>query len=448
MKISLIGSGYVGLVTGLAFAEKGHEVICIDKDQEKVEKINSKVAPFYEPEMQNLLDKNLNKNFKASSNIQDIKDTELTFICVGTPNNNGVIDLSYIEGAAKDIGSILKEKNEFHSVVVKSTVPPGTTEKTVLPALISSSGKKLGDFGIAMSPEFLAEGTAVKDTFEPGRVVFGTSNSKTLEKLEQAYADFKVPKISTNIKTAEMIKYASNSLLASLISFSNEIANLSELEPGVDVKEVLEAVHLDKRLTPRNSEEIIRPGALSFLMAGCGFGGSCFPKDVQAIVNFGESKGYDPKILRSVLEINRSRPLKLIDLLKEDLSQLEGKKITILGLSFKPDTDDIRESPAIPLIQKLIQEKAQVVAYDPMASENMKNLFPNIKYANSLEESIKDSDGIVLVTSWKEFLSIPEEDIKDLSSNPLLIDGRRVLDKNKYKCIKFKAIGLKDEKNI
>jgi UDPglucose 6-dehydrogenase/GDP-mannose 6-dehydrogenase len=443
INISVLGAGYVGLLTALSFADKGHNVTIIEKDSDRVRKINNGECPFYEPGLSEMLKRNIGKRLFASEDLNSILLTDITFVAVGTPQIDSGIDLSQIREASVNIGKILSKKSEMHHIIVKSTVLPGTTEETIIPIILEKSGKSENDIGFGMNPEFLAEGTAVEDVINPGRIVIGSTNANTIKILKKIYKDFNAPIVLTNIRTAEMIKYASNSLLATLISFSNEIADISELKKGIDAKEVLEAVHLDKRLTPDIDNQRIRPGILSFLMAGCGFGGSCFPKDLQALKQYATDNEYEPKIISKTIEINKSRYLKIIQILKSELKELSGKRITILGLSFKPNTDDIRESPAIPLIKRLIKENAHIIAYDPKAIQNMKRYFKDIEYASNLKNAISGSDAAVLVTSWKEFVDASPDFFLENMRNPLLIDGRRALNRFLFeKKLNYRAIGL------
>ncbi|RLJ01842.1 MAG: UDP-glucose 6-dehydrogenase [Candidatus Aenigmatarchaeota archaeon] len=398
MKIGIIGLGYVGLITGVGFASLGNKVFGIDVDEKKVEKINKGESPIYEKDLERKL-KEIKENFTATTKIEELKDCEIIFICVGTPSKeDGSIDLKYVKQAAEDISKIL---DSYKVIVVKSTVIPGTTE-----SLIKILGKKVGrDFGLAMNPEFLKEGSALKDFFEPDRIVVGSYDEKTKEILEELYKDFNCPKIFTNIKTAEMIKYASNSFLATKISFINEIGNICK-KLGIDVYDVAEGMGYDKRI------------GREFLNAGIGFGGSCFLKDMKALIAKAKEIGYDPKLLKEVIEINEKQPLKIIKLLKKHIPNLTGKEIGILGLSFKTETDDIRESRAIPIVGKLLEEKAIVKVYDPKAMENFKKLYPQIKYC-SLDE-VLNSEAILILTKWKEFENLNYK-------GKIVIDGRRIL---------------------
>lgn len=446
MRISIIGSGYVGIVSGVCLAEKGFYVTCVDIDKEKVEKINDCDTQIFENGLADLLRKNvINKRLVASTNPKKaVIETEISIIAVGTPFDGEKIDLSYIKKSVEEIGFALKEKNAYHVVVIKSTVVPGTTDEVVLPILEKKSGKKAGvNFGVGVNPEFLREGCAVNDFMNPDRIVIGGIDKKTIAKLLELYNDFNgVDKLITNNKTAEMIKYASNSLLATLISFSNEIGDICALTQGVDIKDVMAGVHLDKRFNPILADgSRVNPGFLSYLAAGCGFGGSCFPKDVNALISYAENKGGSPKLLRSVMEINQKQPNKLIQLLNKHYKSFKDLNVAILGLAFKPDTDDMRESPAIPIVKLLLQNGAHVKAYDPVAKEEAKKIFgtDNIKYPESLNETLLAVDAVILITRWDEFNDLGSL-IKDLKPQPLIIDGRRILNKNDYK--RYEGIGL------
>jgi len=416
MKIGIVGLGYVGLITGVGFASLGNKVVGIDVDEKKIEKINKGESPIYEKDLESKL-KEIKENFTATTKIEELKDCEIIFICVGTPSKeDGSIDLKYIKQAAEDISKIL---DSYKVIVVKSTVIPGTTE-----SLIPVLGKKVGrDFGLAMNPEFLKEGSALKDFFEPDRIVVGSYDEKTKEILEELYKDFNCPKIFTNIKTAEMIKYASNSFLATKISFINEIGNICK-KLGIDVYDVAEGMGYDKRI------------GREFLNAGIGFGGSCFPKDVKALIAKAKEIGYDPKLLQEVIEINEKQPFKKIEIVKKKVSNLKNKKIALLGLTFKPHTDDIRESRAIPIIQKLIEEDAIIHAYDPKGIENTKLIFPEnekLRYIEDPQEAIDKSDIVLLLTEWPHFRKL---DFKD----KLVVDGRNVIPKEQREGLNYEGI--------
>ena len=406
MRISVIGTGYVGVVTGTCFAELGHSIIFVGRDKKKLDSINSGKSPIFEPQLDQLLEKN-KKRIKTTVDLSDaIQKTELTFICVGTPSkDDGSIDLQQINDVSRAIGKSLGSDNNYRTIIVKSTVLPGTTETLVLPILEKESGKKaFMDFGIGSNPEFLKEGSAVEDFFHTDRIVIGTRDKKTHKILETLYQPLHVPIFSTDIKTAEMIKYASNAFLATKISFANEIGNLCK-KAGIDSYDVFRGVGLDARINPH------------FFRSGIGFGGSCFPKDVHALIAYGDAEGMDLNILKAVMRTNDAQPQKMISLLKKHLD-IQGKQIGILGLAFKPDTDDIRESRAIPIVNSLLHEDARVLAYDPMAMDEFKKVFPGISYAKTPEE-VLGSDAILIVTEWQAFFALDYR-------GKIVIDGRRI----------------------
>jgi UDPglucose 6-dehydrogenase len=405
MKISVIGSGYVGIVTGIGFAELGNDVIFIDIDRGRVDTINNGDAPIYEKGLEELMKKNKGR-YHASDDYREIKNSEITFICVSTPSNpDGSINLKYIKSASSSVGDVIRNKAGFHAIVVKSTVIPGTTEGVVRPLIEKNSNKSAGkEFGIAMNPEFLREGSAVEDFFHPDRIVIGFADEKTKNMLSELYSDFNCEKLFTDIMSAEMIKYASNAFLATKVSFANEIGNICK-KLGIDSYEVFKGVGLDHRINP------------SFFRAGIGFGGSCFSKDVKALVSKAEEVGEEPEILKAVLEVNEKQPLKLIELLKEHIPDLKGRRIGVLGLAFKPDTDDIRETRAEPVISALLAEGARVVAYDPKATEHFRKIFPEVEYASP--EKVLESEAVLIVTEWDEFESLDY-------SGKIVIDGRKI----------------------
>ena len=445
MKISIIGTGYVGLVSGLCLSEIGHSVICIDKDKSKIKKINHGISPIHEKGIEKLLKKNINKNFFATDDFDKaVESTSISIIAVGTPFKNNKIDTSFIKTAANQIGNIIKIKKDFHVVVVKSTVVPGTTDNVVKKILEKTSGLKLGiGFGLSMNPEFLREGEAVNDFMKPDRIVIGSSDPKTEMMVAKMYSLFKNVKIiKTNNRTAELIKYTSNSLLANLISFSNEISNLSEKIGGIDIKNVMNGLYYDKRISPIvNNNERVFPPIISYIESGCGFGGSCFPKDVKALISHGQSNGLKMNLLQAVIDINDRQPIKMINILKKDFKKLENIKIAILGLAFKPETDDVRESPSLKVIQKLSGYNVSINAYDPIAKNEAKKLITNkrVIYKNTLIESIKNVDAIMIMTKWNEFNSIPKI-VNKFNPNVIVIDGRRILQSdsvNNYRGIGF-----------
>jgi UDPglucose 6-dehydrogenase/GDP-mannose 6-dehydrogenase len=370
--------------------------------------------------------------------------SDVTLVTVGTPFGGQGIDLSQIKAASIAIGDALKQRDAYHVVAIKSTVVPGTTDDVVLPLLVRHSGKMAGrDFGVGVNPEFLREGEAVNDFLNPDRIVIGGFDGRTVNTLNCLYNGFRgVDRIATSNRTAEMIKYASNALLATMISFANEIGNLCATIGSVDVVDVIRGVHLDRRLSPRlPGGERIRPGFLSYLEAGCGFGGSCFPKDVQALVAYGEHLGNPMRLLKSVIEVNEHQPRKLLSLLQKHFPSLEQRRVAVLGLAFKPGTDDLRESPAIPIVQELIAQRAIVTAYDPVAQPAAERLFGSrgVVFPGGLAETIENTDAIVLVTRWDLFNTLPGL-LADRDPQPLIVDGRRMLDKQSVQ--RYEGIGL------
>jgi UDPglucose 6-dehydrogenase len=445
MRVSVIGAGYVGLVTGACLAEKGHRVICVDKDQQRVNKINRAICPIYEDGLEDLLKRNINKTLCATTDLhKSTCDSEIILIAVGTPFDGNQIDLTQVREVSAQVGNALKYKESYHTVIVKSTVVPGTTDEVVIPTLEEASGQKVGvEFGVGMNPEFLTEGQAVADFMRPDRIVLGANDEKSMLILHQLYDMFDgIPKLKTNCKTAEMIKYASNAMLATQISFSNEIANLCSALGGVDIVDVMKGVHLSSYLSPTAGDgSRIQAPLLSFLAAGCGFGGSCLPKDVNALIAHGEKTGSPMPLLSAVMERNRRQPGEVIRLLRKHFASLKDVRITILGLAFKPDTDDMRESPAIPIIKELLAQKALLKGYDPVAHHEARKLFSpqQLSLSESLEDAIARVDAIVLVTRWGQFKEVPEL-LAKVNPQAIFVDGRRMLDKHSFS--NYEGIGV------
>ncbi|MCZ7355807.1 MAG: UDP-glucose/GDP-mannose dehydrogenase family protein [Candidatus Methanoperedens sp.] len=414
MRISVIGTGYVGTVSAACFAELGHKVICVDIDQSKIDHINAGIPPIYEDGLSELLKKHAGNSLTATSDYGfAVMKSDLSFICVGTPSDSsGNIDLGIVRAASASLGDSLKKKKEFHVVVVKSTVVPETTEKVVLPIIEKHSGKRIGDFGIAMNPEFLREGKAVYDFMHPDKIVVGSLDKRSGDMVASLYSGLDCEVTRTNPRTAEMIKYANNAFLATKISFANEVGNICK-ELGIDTYEVMSAIGKDFRIGPH------------FLNAGAGFGGSCFPKDVKALIGKAKEIGYEPVLLRSVIAVNEGQPIRIVEILKNKLGRLNGKKIAVLGLAFKNDTDDIRESRSIPVIKELLDNGARVLAYDPMANENMRRLFGSVEYQRSAEDALRGADACLIMTEWDEFRSLDNE--FHIMKNKLVVDGRHMI---------------------
>ena len=413
MKVTIVGGGYVGLVTGACFADAGHDVTIIEVDPAKVGMINEKKSPIHEPGLEKILSGTVGKSLRASQSWDSAGVSDLTFISVGTPScKDGSTNLTYIESASRSIGKALENSSGYHVVVVKSTVPPGTTETIVKPAVLTASGKSENEIGFAMNPEFLREGRAIGDFLHPDRIVIGSSHARAGERVAEVYRGFEAPVVRTGLAAAEMIKYASNAFLATKISFSNEIGNICKLL-GIDVYEVMKGVGLDQRIGPQ------------FLDAGAGFGGSCFPKDISSLASLARRTGIEPRILRAVLEVNEQQPHRLVALLEQKAGNLSGRRIAVLGLAFKDNTDDVRESRSIPVIGELIRKGARVVAFDPMAGPNMRKIFPSIEYAGSAADALRGADGCLVMTEWPEFKTIDSE--FDLMNRKIVIEGRRIL---------------------
>lgn len=419
MNVAVIGTGYVGLVTGAALASVGHHVVCVGRDVKKIKAINSGKSPFFESGLDALLARQRKmKRLRASDEFtKSVQQSDVIIIAVGTPTVQNAIDLTAIREASKQIGVALKGSTKYRLIIVKSTVLPGVTEKIVKPAI--------GPFGLAMSPEFLREGNAVGDALEPDRIVIGVNDKKSASMAQKLYAKFDCPKVVVNIATAEMTKYAANALFATMISFANEIANISQATEEIDVVDVWRGVHLDRRIKGS--------GMLSYMYSGCGYGGSCFPKDTKALKKFALDIGIKPDILQSVIETNESQPYRLVKLLKQELGNLSKKRIAVLGLTFKPNTDDTRESPSFPVIAELKKAGASVISHDPM-----------IKNTATIQEVLKNADAAIVVTAWDEYKQLAATTFKKLMKSPVVIDGRRIYNKKQFTDagIVYKGIGV------
>jgi UDPglucose 6-dehydrogenase len=426
--IAVIGAGYVGITVGVCFASLGYKVVLIDKDRKKISALKNKKSPIFEPGLEELLRKYY-KNLSFKKNIKNIISSSIVFICVGTPQDNqGRADLSAYKSV---IQAIAKNLIEYKIIVNKSTVPVGTGNWTIK----EIKKKYKGSFAIVSNPEFLREGSAINDFLNPDRIVIGTNNSKAAKTMLSIYRQIKAPKIITDIKSAEIIKYAANAFLGTKISFINEIANICELI-GADINKVAQGIGSDKRIGSK------------FLKAGIGYGGSCFPKDISALVKTAQDKRYTFKLLRAVISVNRKQKNRFLKKIIKTLEKNRGKKIAILGLSFKPGTDDIRKSPAIEIIKMLQKENFIIQTYDPKAMKNTMNILgekKNIIFCKNAYEAAKDADLLAITTEWPEFEKINFKKIKKLMSQSFIIDGRNQLDPKKIKKIGFyyKSIGRK-----
>ena len=424
-KITIIGTGYVGLVSGAGLAEFGHEVACLDIDENKIKNLNSGKIPIYEPGLENLVRKNVqDKRLAFSSDIEkNIIESNIIFIAVGTPQDeNGKADLKAVKSVVDLVANNL---NNYKIICTKSTVPVGTGKW--IETQIKSINPNL-DFDYVSNPEFLREGAAVNDFLSPDRVIIGSRTQKAFNEMKEVYRPLYInetPILNTSIETAEMIKYASNSFLALKISYINEIANLCE-EVGADVHQVAKAMGQDGRISSK------------FLHPGPGFGGSCFPKDIEALYSLGKEKNVELNTIDATIKTNKNQKKRILNKLLRLLNnQVTGKKIAVLGLSFKPNTDDIRESPSLYIVSELSKLGAVVDAYDPVAIENFKSMHQNINYSGTWKECVKDADACIVLTEWNEFRGMDLNELKSLLKTPILIDAKNIFSIEKLKLLKF-----------
>lgn len=443
MKLCIVGTGYVGLVSGVCLAKKGHDVTCVDTDPLVIEKINSKKSPIYESQLSELLEEVTNSgNFRATTKLNDaLKDSSIVIIAVGTPSDNGPIDLTYIESALSQIGEYIRNNNQYISIIVKSTILPGTTDTFIRDKLEKSSGKKLGKFGLGMNPEFLREGEAINDFLYPDRIVLGFENFKTKEHLEELYRPWNVEKIFTNTRTAELIKYANNTLLATQISAVNELANIASKLGGIDIKDVIKAVQLDKRWSPILNNERVKPDIIKYLVPGCGFGGSCFSKDLKALRSQGNKLNLNMRMINSVLETNEAQPHEVVNILKNEIGNLKDKKVLLLGLAFKPGTDDVRESPALKIASDFLNNEALLYAHDPVAQTNFKQALKEksdkIRFVENWVKILNSIEIVIIVSPWDEYLQLTNIDIRD----KIIFDARGFFEPSSLNALSYLSIG-------
>ncbi len=433
MKIAVIGLGFVGLTLSSVLASKGITTIGIDSDRKKCSKIAKGIPTFFEPNLEKTLKKSLKKKLIITNKLSSISNCDFIFITVGTPQKkNGEIDLSFIKEIVRSVGKLISKNKKKPIILIKSTVLPGTMKQVVLPILERNSKKKAGkDFGLISNPEFLQESRAIQDTIKPHVVVLGGYRTKFMKKTEKFFSWFNpnVPIIITNHQTAEMIKYANNSFLATKISFINQIANICQRIPDTNIDDIADTIGLDPRI-----------GNL-FLNAGPGYGGSCLPKDIKAIINLSSKIGVKPTLLNAVEKTNKQQINYIMELIKQNIGKIKGKKITILGVAFKPDTDDIRDSMSIELIRRLMKSGARVTIHDPKALDNARKIFQgNAKYAISIPPALKNCQCAVIMTKWKEYEKINNKTINHMDKK-FIIDSRRILS-NKNLDAKYYAIGL------
>ncbi len=427
-KICVIGTGYVGLVTGTCFADLGNEVTCLDIDQERITNLLNGIMPIYEPGLEQLVKQNVIANrlaFTTDYNLA-LKGAEYAFIAVGTPSgNDGEADLRYVRTVAEAIADTVADEI---LVINKSTVPVGTGDWVADVITRRRDGKPL-KFSVVSNPEFLREGSAINDFMNPDRVVLGSEDREAANRVAQLYQPLRCTIMTTDLRTAEMIKYASNAFLATKISFVNEIGNICE-ELGADVKEVSRGMGLDKRI------------GSAFLDAGLGWGGSCFPKDVKALEHMAVLNGSHPQLLQAVMEINRNQRRRAVMKLRKVLKNLNEKTVGILGISFKPNTDDIRDAAAIEIIHLLQNEGAHVRAYDPQAMENASKILKNVILCENPYQVAENADALILATEWNEFKQVDFGKLKSLMAQPIILDGRNLWDASQLKALGFTYLGI------
>lgn len=432
MKIGIIGTGYVGLTTGTCLAELGHQIICVDNDPTKLEKLNRGESPIFEPGLTDLIIKNKEAgrlNFTSEIG-PTVKESEVIFICVNTPPKaDGHADLKYVEKVARDIAQAIN--SDYKVIVDKSTVPVKTAEKVKETILRYSVNE--AKFDVVSNPEFLKEGTAVKDTMEPDRIVIGSDSEKATAVMLEVYKPLtdktKAPIKIVSVRSAELIKHGANTFLATKISFANLIAEVCE-QAGADALEVLEAIGLDERI------------GRQFLNPGIGFGGSCFPKDIAAFKKTLEILGINNTFVETIEKINQQAIEKFLQKIEKELWVIDNKEIAVLGVAFKPNTDDIRNAPALKLIKKLKADGANIQAYDPQAMENAKKEIPDIKYCNDPYQAVEKAEALVICTEWDEFKNLDLAKIKELMVTPIIFDGRNIFEPGKMKELGFKYFGV------
>ena len=433
MKIGIIGLGFVGLSLTSVLSSKDFDVVGIDIDEEKCKKISNGIIPFFEPNLEKMLKNGLKKKLKITNDFSIIQNCDIIFVAVGTPQNkNGSIDLSIIKKVVSTIGENILKNKKKPIIIIKSTVIPGTMEKIILPIWEKKSNKKEGkDFGLISNPEFTQESSAIRDTKFPHVVVLGGNQTQFMKKAKKIFKKLhpNTPIIITNHQTAEIIKYANNSFLATKISFINQLSNICQKIPEANIDDIGKTIGLDPRI-----------GKL-FLNAGPGYGGSCLPKDMKALINFAKTSGINPTLLNAVEEVNTKQLEQIILMIKQKLGNLASKKITILGTSFKPDTDDIRDSISIELIEKLLKRKALITIHDPKAIENTKGIFGSkIKYSKSVKYALSKSQCVIIMTQWKQYEKLNNNDFNDMAKK-IVIDCRRMLIKKQLD-VDYVAIGL------
>ncbi len=446
MNIAVIGTGYVGLVSGVCLASKGHKITCFDSDEITIKLLQEGKSPIHENGLTELMlesAKNISFKILNSSTESSLKDFDAIIVAVGTPTLEGKMDLSQIQSVAIIIGRMLKRSKKYISLILKSTVLPGTTDTFFRNIIENESGKKLGQFGLGMNPEFLREGNAVNDFLSPDRIVLGYEDLGTLNILKKIYQPWNCEKVELNTRSAEMMKYVNNSLLATLISSVNEYANIARELGEIDFKKVMHGVHLDNRWSPLLNENGIKifPEILEYLKPGCGFGGSCFPKDIKALSTLAKETSIKPTIIDSVIEVNEGQPNCIVRMLENRVEDLSNKRLLILGLAFKPETDDVRESVSIKLINLLDEKVLSISAHDPVANENAKkfiNPSANVNFVDKWEHELNKADIIIIATKWSVYKSINE--LSNSLSEKVIFDARSMLDSNKFEKVNYLSV--------
>ena len=427
MNICVLGTGYVGLVTGCVFSDLGNDVVCVDKQQAKIEGLLQGVMPIYEPGLEEMVTRNVEDGrLTFTTNASEaVGKSDVVFICVGTPPQpDGEPDMSQVREAARCIAGAL---NRYKVVVNKSTVPVGTGE--LVRDIIMRNRARDVDFDVVSNPEFLREGSAISDTLHPDRIVIGAPNQVVAMRILELYAPLERPMLITDVASAEMIKYASNAFLATKISFINAVANVCSAA-GADVLQVMKGMGYDQRI------------GSAFLQAGLGYGGSCFPKDTMALIQTAEKFGYDFQLLKAVVSVNREQVTRFMDLFEQVLEGFEGKTIAVLGLAFKPNTDDLREAKSIDIVARLLQAGAAVRAYDPIAMDKARDIFPQIYYGENAYDAAAGADAVIVVTEWNEFKLLNLERLKQSAKGDILFDGRNVYDPARMKRLGFRYFGI------
>jgi len=430
MNIAIIGAGYVGLITGACFAEFGVHVTCVDKDEKKIRMMKKGFVPFYEPGLEELMQNNIKAGrLEFTTSIAEAVDSSLViFIAVGTPpRGDGSVEMKYVEDVAREIA---RNINSYKVIVTKSTVPVGTGER--IRRIISNNLRENVDFDVVSNPEFLREGAGIEDFMRPNRVVIGASSDQAIAIMKDLYRPLyliETPFIITDVKTAELIKYASNAFLATKISFINEIANLCE-SVGADVQVVAKAMGLDRRIGPK------------FLHAGPGFGGSCFPKDTLALLKMGKENNVNLRIVEATIKANESQRERVTKKIISAMGKIRGKTIGILGLSFKPNTNDLREAPSLYIIKRLLKAGAKIRAFDPAAMEDAKKIFPDIKYCKDAYDAVKGSYAVIIVTEWNQFRNLDLSKVIDLMKDRFFFDLRNIYEPQRMKNMGFKYFSV------